>query len=273
MSLPRAKKSYGQNFLINETVVKKIIDAASLTQKETVLEIGPGTGLLTKALLETGARVVAVEADHDLIAPLRDQFGESLTLLEGDVLGSVLFHEQDTHLLADGSFKLIANIPYYITSQILERFLTTSPKPTELILMVQREVADRILAAPPDMSLLAVVCQVYATCSRVTNVKAGSFRPIPKVDSAVIHLHRKPETELAQYDPEKIIALAKVGFSSKRKQLHHNLAGHFKRTDPSIGSAEVKNALEQCGLNTKIRAEELCVDDWICLEHIFSTEK
>lgn len=249
---PRAKKSFGQNFLADPSVVGKIIAAAGIQPGERVLEIGPGTGVLTRGLLETKANVTAVEADADLIPALRETF-PALDLREGDVLA---LREQDPTLggtLEEGKYILAANIPYNITSGILEEFLRVSPRPKRLVLMVQREVADRITAEPPQMSLLSVVCQTYAVAKKAFNVPAGAFRPIPKVDSAVIVLDLLPVAD----SPEPIIAFAKAGFSSPRKQLHKNLAQAGKKD-----SAEWKAALERLGVRPDIRAEGLTTGQW-----------
>lgn len=269
MSLPRAKKSYGQNFLIDQSVVDKILVAADLKKGESVLEIGPGTGLLTQALVGSKARVVAVELDHDLIEPLKKHFGDKIELIEGDIL------RIDTLPVEDRNFKLIANIPYNITSPIIEKFLTQSPRPTRMILMVQREVADRILAKPPQTSLLSVVCQLYAECSRIVNVKAGSFRPIPKVDSAVVQfdlcnaLETSPSPSFAGgVNTERIIALAKAGFVSPRKQLHHNLLPYLRRLNPAATTEDVKVLLTSIGHDPRVRAENLTIKDWIKLADI-----
>ncbi|MCX6715180.1 MAG: 16S rRNA (adenine(1518)-N(6)/adenine(1519)-N(6))-dimethyltransferase RsmA [Candidatus Uhrbacteria bacterium] len=255
--LPRAKKSYGQNFLIDQSVVDKILVAAEITKGESILEIGPGTGLLTQALVGSKARVVAVELDHDLIEPLVNHFGDKIELIEGDIL------RLETLPVEDRAYKLIANIPYNITSPIIEKFLTQAPRPSRMILMVQREVADRIVAKPPQMSLLSVVCQLYANCSRVVNVRAGSFRPIPKVDSAVVQFDLKHSS-----DPlaERIIHLAKMGFISKRKQLHHNLLPYLRVRKPEATSEDVKAMLVSIGHDPRVRAENLTIEDWVKLE-------
>lgn len=259
--LPEAKKSFGQNFLNDPRVVGKIIAAAELKEGERVLEIGPGTGVLTEGLVEAGANVTAVELDKDLIPALQEKFGRSIELINADVL--TLPHEQ---LSALGTYKLIANIPYNITSEIIQKFLTAKSPPERLVLMVQREVADRITAQPPDMSLLAVACQLYAECEKVCNVPAGSFRPIPKVDSAVMRLisRRFPLLEELNLDPEAVMRLARIGFASKRKQLHKNIASSGKAS-----SEEAKNALESLGLDPRVRAEVLTVENWVRLAKVF----
>ena len=201
--LPRAKKSYGQNWLVDETVVKKIIQAAEITPGELILEIGPGTGVLTQALVDAGVQVIAVEADPNLIEPLKERFADRIQLIEGDALTFSLHHF---------SYKLIANIPYNITSDLLRRFLTQDPKPSRMVLMVQKEVADRIVARPAQMSLLSVMCQLYAVCRRVSVVPAGAFRPVPKVDSAIVQFDLEDPSLRWRIDPEMVIGLAKFGF-------------------------------------------------------------
>ncbi|NBS41968.1 ribosomal RNA small subunit methyltransferase A [bacterium] len=251
--MPRAKKQFGQNFLVDGSVVRKIVEAAGIVPGEAVLEIGPGTGVLTEALVAAGAKVTAVEADHDLVAPLTEKFGDKIDLIEGDVLSL-----SDSLTLRLSDYKLVANIPYNITSDILNRFLTAAHPPSRMVLMVQREVADRIAAVPPDMSLLSVVCQLYADVSKVTNVPRGAFRPSPNVDSAVVRLDPKPSEHA-----ENVIRLAKVGFSSRRKQLHGNLAG------PGVASsASAKAALVALGLPETARAENLSVHNWIELRRL-----
>jgi len=268
----RAKKSFGQNWLVDETVVAKIIEAAEIVPGETVLEIGPGTGVLTQALVDAGAHVIAVEADKSLIAPLRETFGEFVEVIHADILSfdfSTSATFPPSHLPTP--YKLVANIPYNITSDVLRRFLTTDPKPSRIILMVQREVADRIVAVPPDMSLLSVMCQLYAQCRRVTKVPAGAFRPIPKVDSAVVQLdlqtdvaHARADRSLHDVNPEDVIAMAKRGFASRRKQLHGNLKSL------THDSEQIKQALESLGLPSSARAQELTVEKWVKLTHILN---
>ena len=256
---PKAKKTYGQHFLTDTTVIDKILAAAKLKPGEVVLEIGPGTGVLTQPLLKTGARVVAVEADTDLLPVLKKIPG--LDLISGDILSLRRADRTLGGRLQAGKYQLIANIPYYITSNILEEFLSRPPQPQRLILMVQKEVADRILAKPSRMGLLSVVCQLYAQVNRVASVPRGAFRPMPKVDSAVIQFDI--HDSVAVRPVEDIIALAKAGFSSPRRQLHRNLAqaGH--------GSSEnIKQALTSLALRPDARAEMLSTRDWTNLAQL-----
>ncbi len=242
-------------------MIRKIIAAAEIEPGEVVLEIGPGTGVLTRALVEAGAKVVAVEADASLVPALQEEFAEKATIIHADILSFMKDAEQlCAHGVKAGKYKLVANLPYAITSLVLEQFLVHPPVPSRLIVMVQREVADRIVSKPGDMSVLSVMCQIYATCSKVVNVKPGSFVPAPKVSSSVIALAC---LEQKGFDPEKVISLAKQGFSSRRKQLHHNLKSTFP--DP-------KAVLESLGLDPRVRAQELTVADWVKLAEIAASK-
>lgn len=251
----KAKKAFSQNWLIDKSVVKKIIAAAEISKGETILEIGPGRGVLTEALVAAGAKVIAVEADQDLLKPLQAMFGAKIRLVPGDILS------QDLRKLGlrDGKYKLVANLPYSITSAILEKFLSQAPKPSRMVIMVQKEVADRIVAGPPKMSLLSVACQIYAKPKKAAKVPAKAFRPAPKVDSAVVRLDLvKPKKGV---DAEAVIALAKIGFCARRKQLQKNLSA------AKIASAEdIKRALQNLNIDPQARAENLTVDNWIKLK-------
>jgi len=279
-----AKKSFGQHFLQDKSVIKKIIVAAEIVPGETVLEIGPGHGILTQALVESGAHVIAVEADRDLIPGLKEKFGDSIELIQGDIL-------QWTPPTDIKSYKLVSNLPYNIASAVLEKFLSSPGRgrmgggPTRLVVMVQKEVADRMLAKPGDMSVLSVACQIYATIKRVCNVPPGAFRPMPKVDSTVVSLLPLTKGELEGDEEmgsglgygifrtnlllkkshipdltpsEQVIALAKLGFASRRKQLQGNLGKKY-------GTEHVKVVLRDMGSSEKVRAQELSIDQWLML--------
>jgi 16S rRNA (adenine1518-N6/adenine1519-N6)-dimethyltransferase len=252
--MPKAKKSFGQNWLVDQSVITKIIAASDIKTGEHVLEIGPGPGALTRALVGAGARLTAIEADAELVPALEQEFGEKIHLIQGDALQVSL-----EGVFSDYGYKLIANIPYNITSDILRRYLTQLPRPSRLVLMVQKEVADRMTAQPGEMSFLSVMCQMYAECSRVTKVPAGAFRPIPKVDSAVVRLDIRPDVEHV----ESVLRIVKAGFLSRRKQLHKNLS-----SAGVASSKEVKEALEEMGLDARSRAQELSIEMWQKLTHI-----
>jgi 16S rRNA (adenine1518-N6/adenine1519-N6)-dimethyltransferase len=239
-----AKKSLGQNFLVNPGVLDRIVRASDANAGDTILEIGPGTGTLTERLAATGARVIAIEKDARLIGPLREKFDDfpHVEIVEGDILT----FDPSAYQLQATSYKLVANIPYYLTSHLIRLLLESWPPPSQAVLMVQEEVARRIMAKPPDMNLLALSVQLYAQPSVVMRVSRGSFRPIPDVDSAVITI--KPETDNEKREiAEKILAVAKKAFGQKRKQL--------KATMPV-------EALERAALSPTARPQELSVDQW-----------
>ncbi len=256
--LPKAKKQFGQNFLIDKKVVEDVLVAAELSSDDHVLEIGPGTGVLTQALVDSGAKVTAVEIDADLIGDLERHFGDALELVEGDVMDERL---SAPVLERISPYKLVSSLPYNITSDVLRRFLAKEPRPTRIVLIVQKEVADRV-AGEDDMSLLSVVCQLYAVCKKTRNIKPGSFRPIPGVDSAILRLDlfESGHPSLGKTPAEEVIRFAKAGFSSKRKQLHKNLSAL-----PDISSENVKDVLTSLQKVPTARAEELSVDEWIKL--------
>jgi 16S rRNA (adenine1518-N6/adenine1519-N6)-dimethyltransferase len=227
-----AKKSLGQNWLVNEGVLDRIVQAASVDPGDTILEIGPGQGALTGRLAATGAKVIAVEKDRRLIETLKEQFSTfpNVQIIEGDVLKL----EPSAYGLTPDSYKVVANIPYYLTSHLIRLILESWPSPTLAVLMVQEEVAHRMMAKPPEMNLLALSVQLYATPEIIMKVSRGSFRPIPNVDSAVVRL--TPHTANRE-EAEKILTLAKQFFSHKRKQM-------------------------KTGPNPSARPQELSLEDW-----------
>ncbi len=254
--LPKAKKEFGQNFLQDQSAIQKVIDAAEIQKGETVLEIGPGTGVITEALVKAGAKVTAVEIDEKLVELLKEKFDNQIELINDDILA--------TNYLLPATFKLVSSLPYNITSDVLKKFLTQEPKPSKIIFVLQKEVVDRIVAKPSKMSLLSVMCQLYARCGKVANIKAGAFYPVPKVDSAIIKLDPCPKEQFKDYNPEQVIKLAKVGFSSKRKQLKNNLASFV-----NLNVAQIGEKLQEIGLDPRVRAENLTVENWVQLSQIF----
>jgi 16S rRNA (adenine1518-N6/adenine1519-N6)-dimethyltransferase len=251
-----AKKSFGQNFLYDENLVAKIVEAAGVNAGDLVLEVGPGRGILTRALLEAGAEVIAVELDNDLIPFLEEKFGDQIHLIHGDILENKTW-ARICKLIGRKTYKVVANIPYNITSPIIEKLFRVEPQPEYLVLMVQKEVADRILAKPPQTSVLSVACQLYAEGKKLLQVSRGSFRPVPKVDSTVIRLDLRDKF-LGEVDPEEVLKITKAGFSARRKQLHGNLA-----KQKICSSEKAKEILKQLGLNEKSRAENLATENWV----------
>lgn len=245
-----AKKSLGQNWLVNEGVLDRIVAAAGISEGATVLEVGPGTGALTKRLAATGARVIAVEKDVRLIEPLRERFAglPNVSIVEGDILSLDI-----RHLSLDiSAYKVVANLPYYITSHFLRVMLEGWPPPQRAVLMVQREVARRMMASPPDMNLLALSVQAYAQIDKVMDVSRGSFRPMPDVDSAVIRLEVRSMNGEVRSQIRDSLKLAKKAFGQKRKQLKSSVP-------PEL--------LAFCGIPSSARPQELALEQWLCLLH------
>lgn len=244
----KPKRSLGQNFLINEGILDKIVQAAEVGLEDTVLEIGPGTGNLTRKLSEKAGRVVAIEKDHRLIEELRDKFkGTNVEIVEDDIL------ELKIEDLKLGNYKVVGNIPYYITSHLMRTVFEKWPRPQVVVLTVQKEVAQRIVAKPPDMNLLALSVQLYSSPKIVGYVSKGSFRPMPKVDSAIIRLHPKEESG---EDNERLLGIIKAGFQGKRKQLANNL-GKF-----GMMKEDLLSIFDKMGIRQDVRAENLSLDQW-----------
>lgn len=257
----RGKKWLGQNFLVDPAAVLKIVDAAELTPADTVLEIGPGPGALTTQIAERAGRVIAVEIDADVLPVLRGTLAsfENVTLIHGDIL------EQDIAALVPPPYKVIANLPYYITSAVLRHLLETRSRPTTLVVTVQREVAQRIVAAPDEMSLLGVSVQFYGRPRIVTRIPPGAFRPVPQVHSAAVHIDCFDPLPWGKVDEELFFRVVRAGFGQKRKQLKNALAHGL-----SLPLDGVEAALVQAGIDSRRRAETLSVEEWVALSQAFT---
>jgi 16S rRNA (adenine1518-N6/adenine1519-N6)-dimethyltransferase len=257
----RARHSLSQNFLADADVLDAILDAASPVPGRRVLEIGPGLGLLTSGLLDAGALVTAVELDRGLAAFLRDKLGpeiadDRLAIVEGDAL------DQDLTGLVPPPYDVVANLPYHITSPILHRLLGETPRPDRLVLMVQREVAERIAAAPGGMSYLSVFVQYHAKVRIVAEVPPEAFEPEPAVRSAVIALEPYPaDDRLGDADQEDALwRLVQAGFRERRKMLHNVLARQLP-----VEPARVNAALAAARIAPDRRPQTLAVGEWIAL--------
>jgi 16S rRNA (adenine1518-N6/adenine1519-N6)-dimethyltransferase len=249
----------GQNFLKDPSVVEKIIVSANIQPEDFVIEIGPGEGVLTEKLAKYAKRVFAIEIDHILAKKLEEKFENTpnVEIINADILKINLAKLVINHQSPVIEYKVVANLPYYITSPIIRLFLEAEIKPKEMILMVQKEVAERIVSEAGKMSILAVSVQYYAQPSLLFEVSKKSFCPIPKVDSAVIKIANISQNST---DPEKIkrfFRLVRAGFCSKRKTLANNLASSFK-----LDKKTITEKLEKVGLNSNVRAQELGVEKW-----------
>ena len=252
MDLFRTKKSLGQHWLHDDAALGAMVAAAEVVANDTVLEIGPGLGTLTEKLLATGAKVYAIEFDQALLAPLQQKFGNrpNFGLINGDILSF------DFSKLPP-SYKIVANIPYYLTSNLL-RVLTEAPNHFDkAALLVQKEVAERACAAPGQMSLLAVSVQFYAEASLGQVVPAGLFTPPPKVDSQILKLNYRRAPLFPGIDTLKFFQLVKAGFSEKRKKLRSSLSGGLNIDKPAA-----EKLLESANIDPNLRAQALSLEDW-----------
>lgn len=255
-------KSLGQHWLKDRLILEAIADCAQLSPDDTVLEIGPGLGTLTSVLLSHAKQVVAVEFDPNLARKLPGQFpGKNLTVEHADILSYDL-----TKLPA--GYKVVANVPYYITSKIVQALSESSNPPSLAVLLVQKEVAERIAARPGDMSILAVAAQVYATAELGPLVPAKYFTPPPKVDSQVVVLHRREQSQFGENDSRDFFRMVKAGFSAKRKKLRSSLSGGL-----GISKPDVEKLLAAANVSPDARAEDLDLESWQRLSLEFATLK
>jgi len=252
----KPSRSKGQNFLVNGKIYDFIVKAAALESNDTVLEVGPGLGFLTVRLAQAARRVLAVELDDRLAAYLRaGQEEAGLTNLE-IINQDILNFKPTDYGLKDFAYKIVANLPYNISSIFLRNWLSGSIRPQSLLLMLQKEVVERIVARPSKMSLLSLSVQYYAEAKMLKTVKSGNFWPEPQVDSALLRLtlYNRP---LSSDEDQKFFRLAKFGFSSKRKMLKNNLAAGLK-----ISSGVILEILTQQGLAAGVRAQDLSLEQW-----------
>lgn len=253
------KKSLGQHWLKDREVLAHIADEARISKEDTVLEIGPGLGTLTSELLRRAQKVIAVELDGELAAKLPGQFpGTSLEVVNQDILTF------DLTTLPKG-YVVVANVPYYITSKIIQLLTTSVNPPRTIVLLIQKEVAERIVAAPGDMSILAVSAQVYANVRLGDVVPAELFTPPPKVDSQVVILDMLVNPKVQPSDIKSFFRVVKAGFSAKRKKLRSSISSGLH-----VSKAEAEQLLMAASLNPDDRAEQLSVDDWLRLTKIIS---
>ncbi len=248
------KKELGQHWLKDRDILAAIADDAELMPEDTVLEIGPGLGTLTSELLRRAGRVVAVEFDPDLARKLPGQFpGKNLQVVHEDIL------QFDLNSLP-ASYKVVANVPYYITSKIIEKLMTAKNKPSLVVILVQKEVAERVAAGPGDMSILAISAQVFAKARLGVEVPREYFTPPPKVDSQVVILETLAEPLVAPEDEKAFFRVVKAGFAARRKKLRSSIAAGLAISKPTA-----EELLRHATINPDSRAEDLSIDDWLRL--------
>ena len=260
-------KRLGQNFLINRGVLEKIIEAAEIDREDIILEIGPGLGTLTRALAKRAKKVVAIEKDRKFVEILKELIkdyknveiiGADILKLENKEIDKLFFHLSSSQ--SGKNYKLVANLPYNIASAVIKKFLEAERPPEEMILMLQKEVAQRICAKPPKMSLLAVATQFYAEPKILFYVSRGSFWPQPKVDSAVLRLAPHKISKYRNIGISKFFWIVRAGFSAPRKQLAGNLTKKLK-----IERSIIEQALKKSKINPGGRPQTLVIDDWLNL--------
>jgi 16S rRNA (adenine1518-N6/adenine1519-N6)-dimethyltransferase len=250
----RPHKGLGQNFLQDPIALEKIAAAAELRPADTVLEIGPGLGSLTRYLAASAREVVAVELDQHLLPPLKAVLApyQNIRLIHGDIL-----ELSPDDLIQAQDYVVAANIPYYITSAVIRHLLESKHKPRRIVLTIQKEVAKRICEKPGDMSLMALSVQVYGKPWIAAQIPAGAFFPAPSVDSAVLVIDIYPEPLIPAEYLESFFKLIKAGFSQKRKTLRNSLSSGL-----SIPPASAAELLEQAGIDPQRRAETLSIEEW-----------
>ncbi len=262
------KKSLGQNFLIDESVLRKIIDAACLTKDDCVLEIGPGIGTMTEALSEAAGRVIAVELDNRLIPILRENLAgrENVTVIQGDILRTDI-RKLSEEFCGGKPFKAVANLPYSVTTPALLKLLDESAPILSATLMVQKEVAERMMADPGTKAYgaLSLAVQYRAEISVAANVPRNCFIPRPEVDSQVVHLQCFSEPPVRTEDPELMFRLIRASFNERRKTLVNGLA------NGKIGytKEEITRAVEALGKGEAVRGETLSLEDFARLADLF----
>lgn len=251
------KKSLGQHWLKDPDILKQIADQADISPGESVLEIGPGLGTLTSRLLKKTNNVVVVELDEDLAKKLPGQFpGKNLKVYNEDIL------DFDLTILPK-NYKVVANVPYYITSKIIQKLMTSENPPKTIVLLIQEEVAERIVAKNDQMSILSLSVQIYAEASLGVEVPAHYFTPPPKVDSQVVVLARRNRPLIDPAEQKDFFKLVRIGFSAKRKKLSTNLSVGY-----GVNKKDAEKWLADCNIAQDVRAQQLTIDQWKELLHV-----
>jgi 16S rRNA (adenine1518-N6/adenine1519-N6)-dimethyltransferase len=252
------KKGLGQNFLVSEGALRRIVAAADLEPGDVVLEVGPGLGTLTRLLAQQAKRVMAVELDQRLVEILSQTLADfpNVKVVQGDILEMEPGGSGGLSGLAP-NYKVVANLPYYITSAVLRYLLTAKVKPQLIVVTVQREVAQRMIASPGQMSLLSVSVQFYGRPRIVARIPAGAFYPVPKVNSAVVRIDLDESPTVAVADVDRFFEVVRAGFGQKRKQLRNALAQGL-----SLPASTVVEALRCAEVDEKRRAQTLSLEEW-----------
>ncbi|MCK9246313.1 MAG: 16S rRNA (adenine(1518)-N(6)/adenine(1519)-N(6))-dimethyltransferase RsmA [Anaerolineaceae bacterium] len=257
----KPKKSLGQNFLIEQAGLNKVINAAEITADDEVLEIGAGLGSLTYLLAQTARQVVAVEIDKAMLPPLRQALAEfdNVRVIAGDIL-----ELKPDELMQGQDYVVVANIPYYISSAIIRHLMAANRRPKRVVLTLQKEVAERILARDGKMSLLSLSVHLFGQVSLAGLIPAGSFLPAPEVDSAVLKIELYPQPMVPLEQQDAFFKLAHAGFGQKRKTLRNSLSAGL-----ALAGSQVETLLLEAGIDPKRRAETLSISEWKRLTQIW----
>jgi 16S rRNA (adenine1518-N6/adenine1519-N6)-dimethyltransferase len=260
--IPRLLKKYGlhpnkrlgQNFLVDDAALRRVMEAAGISGGEVVLEVGPGLGSLTRYLAVEARQVIAVELDANLIPPLREVLSsfDNVTIIQGDIL-----QLNPSELVHEPNYLVAANIPYYITSALIRHLLEAAIQPKRIVLTLQKEVATRICASPPEMSLLALSVQVYGNPRIAAKIPAGAFYPPPQVDSAILRIDLYPTPAIPAPYTETFFRLAKAGFAQKRKTLRNALSAGL-----GWSKDQTEETLQSVEVDPRRRAETLSLEEW-----------
>ena len=261
------KKSFGQNFLTDTNILQKIVDTAEIDDQVNVIEIGPGIGALTEFLAERAAQVMAFEIDHRLVPILADTLRDfdNVTVVNEDILKVDLAQHIQNFKNPDLPIKVVANLPYYITTPILMHLIESGIPFSEFVVMMQKEVADRISAKPNTKAYgsLSIAVQYYMTAKVAFIVPRTVFVPAPNVDSAILKMVRRPEPAVAVEDEKFFFKVSKASFTHRRKTLWNNLIGYFGKTDEI--KDKLTKALDQAGLSPSVRGEALSLEEFASL--------
>ena len=261
----RPNKAFGQNFLIDRNVLNQIVEAAEITPNDAILEVGSGTGVLTRELAERAQRVVAVELERDMLDLLAKTTQRYSNV---ELIAQNLLFLDPVAVFGQKPYKLVANLPYYITAPTFRHFLESANPPALIVVMVQAEVAQRIIAGPGDLSLLGVSIQFYGQPRIIAQVPAKSFYPAPKVNSAILRVDTNPQIPLLPAQRDSFFRMVQAGFSERRKQLHNSLTHglHYKNED-------IRTWLAAASIDASRRAETVSISEWLQLWHIIDDYK
>lgn len=258
--LIRPAKALGQNFLADSDIARKMVKLADVSSQDTILEVGPGTGALTKEIAKKAREVIAVEKDPRMVGLLKETFRESpnIKIINADILKIALSNISSL----TSSYKVVANLPFHIVSPTIRKFLDSKFPPKEMFLIAQKEVAQRIVSKPPKMNLLALSVQFYAKAEIISHISRKSFFPSPKVDAAIIKI--TPRKQKNKVSAALFFKVAKAGFSHPRKQIINNFSEKLE-----LDKNRVSFCLKNSGVSPAQRAQTLRLDDWVVLSKIF----